>query len=189
MIRPEHTGSFQTFFRQNFMASYNEYGLMDAAWHPGSALFWATIQGALLIMVAPIQIPFMIYIATRYISQWLMLYQMKLCGLRISQQRQLSGWRVGMSKSGWLSAIPLGLRGVSALFIALISSFCPHPYPALSRPTSSQVTIALNPTKWGKKEWWARELEFWFGDFKTFLCRWKWYCSPKTWNSPFKIWC
>ena len=80
-----------------------------------------------------------------------MLYQMKLCGLRISQQRQLSGWRVGMSKSGWLSAIPLGLRGVSALFIALISSFCRRSYPALSLPTSSQVTIALNPTKWGKK--------------------------------------
>ena len=60
-------------------------------------------------------------------------------------------WRVGMSKSGWLSAIPLGLRGVSALFIALISSFCRRSYPALSLPTSSQVTIALNPTKWGKK--------------------------------------
>ena len=44
MIRPEHTGSFQTFFRQNFMASYNEYGLMDAAWHPGSALFRAAIE-------------------------------------------------------------------------------------------------------------------------------------------------
>ena len=118
---------------------------MDAAWHPASALFRAAIE----VLCWSWSLSY--NIATRYISQWLMLYEMKLCGLRISQQRQLSGWRVGMSKSGWLSAIPLGLRGVSALFIALISSFCRRSYPALSLPTSSQVTIALNPTKWGKK--------------------------------------